>query len=96
MIEFTAADRELFRELLLPRAKRYHDFIKYKCPHLKIFYHTCGAVYTLLGDLIESGIQEEPTELDEPCLAEIAPPIVIVVPPLVGTHQRRHVPIAPP
>jgi uroporphyrinogen decarboxylase len=51
-----AVSRELFRELLLPRAKRYHDFIKYKCPHLKIFYHTCGAVYTLLPDLIESGI----------------------------------------
>jgi uroporphyrinogen decarboxylase len=47
---------ELLRELLLPRYKRYHEFIKLKAPHIKVFFHTCGAVYPLLPMLIESGI----------------------------------------
>ncbi len=47
---------EMFRELLLPRYKRYHEFIKIKAPHIKIFFHTCGAVYPLLPLLIEAGI----------------------------------------
>lgn len=47
---------ELFRELMVPRYQRYHSFIKLKAPHLKIFFHTCGSVYQLLPDLIESGI----------------------------------------
>ena len=47
---------EMFRELLLPRYKRYHEFIKIKAPHIKVFFHTCGAVYPLLPLLVESGI----------------------------------------
>lgn len=51
-----AIRREMFRELLLPRYQRYHSFIKLKAPHIKIFFHSCGSVYQLLPDLIESGI----------------------------------------
>lgn len=47
---------ELFRELMVPRYKRYFDFIKLKAPHIKVFFHSCGCVYPLLPDLIESGI----------------------------------------
>ena len=47
---------ELFRELVLPRYKRYHSFIKMKAPHIKIFFHSCGAVYELIPDLIEAGV----------------------------------------
>lgn len=47
---------ELFRELMVPRYQRYHGFIKLKAPHIKVFFHTCGSVYQLIPDLIESGI----------------------------------------
>jgi uroporphyrinogen decarboxylase len=47
---------ELFRELMVPRYKRYHEFIKLKAPHIKVFFHTCGAVYPLIPDLIEAGV----------------------------------------
>lgn len=52
-----AISPDMFRELLMPRMKRYHDFIKYKADHIKIFFHTCGAVYMLLPLLIEAGIE---------------------------------------
>lgn len=55
--QFAPAMRpELFRELLVPRYKRYHEFIKLKAPHIKVFFHSCGCVYPLLPDLIEAGI----------------------------------------
>ncbi|MHB8994278.1 MAG: uroporphyrinogen decarboxylase family protein [Armatimonadota bacterium] len=47
---------ELFRELMVPRYKRYFSAIKAKAPHIKVFFHSCGCVYPLLPDLIESGI----------------------------------------
>ena len=47
---------ELFRELMLPRYKRYHSFLKLKAPHIKIFFHSCGCIYELIPDLIEAGV----------------------------------------
>lgn len=47
---------ELFRELLVPRYKRYFEAIKRKAPHIRVFFHSCGCVYPLLPDLIEAGI----------------------------------------
>jgi Uroporphyrinogen-III decarboxylase len=47
---------ETFREILKPVHTKIHQFIKQKKPHLKIFFHCCGAMALLLPDLIESGI----------------------------------------
>jgi uroporphyrinogen decarboxylase len=47
---------ELFRELMVPRYKRYFEAIKRKAPHIKVFFHSCGCVYPLLPYLIEAGI----------------------------------------
>lgn len=55
--QFSPAMRpEMFRELMVPRYKRYHEFIKMKAPHIKVFFHSCGCVYPLIPDLIEAGI----------------------------------------
>jgi uroporphyrinogen decarboxylase len=55
--QFAPAMRpEMFRELMVPRYKRYHEFIKLKAPHIKVFFHSCGCVYPLLPDLIEAGV----------------------------------------
>jgi len=46
----------LYREMIKPRRKKLNDFIRSKAPQAKIFYHTCGSVYELIPDIIETGI----------------------------------------
>lgn len=48
---------ELYRKLIKPRHTRLFSFIKKQARvPVKIFYHSCGAVASLIPDLIESGI----------------------------------------
>jgi len=47
---------ELFREMIKPRRKKLNDFIRSRAPQVKILHHTCGSVYELIEDLIETGI----------------------------------------
>jgi uroporphyrinogen decarboxylase len=47
---------DIFRKIMKPFHKKIHDFIKSKKPHLKIFFHCCGAVAPLIPDLIDCGI----------------------------------------
>jgi uroporphyrinogen decarboxylase len=44
-----------YRTLIKPRHTRLFAFIKKLAP-VKIFFHTCGAIRPLIGDLIETGI----------------------------------------
>ena len=44
-----------YRELIQPRHQRLFSFIKGQAP-VKVFYHTCGAVRSLIPDLIDAGI----------------------------------------
>jgi uroporphyrinogen decarboxylase len=46
----------LYREMIKPRRKKLNDFIKSKAPQAKIFYHTCGSVFELIPDIIETGV----------------------------------------
>lgn len=46
---------ELYREYVKPRQKVLFDFIKKKAP-VYIFFHSDGAIYELIPDLIEVGI----------------------------------------
>ena len=46
---------ELYGRLIKPRQQRLMQFIKAKT-RAKILYHTCGAVYPLIGDFIEIGV----------------------------------------
>lgn len=45
-----------YREFIKPRHKALFDFIKSKAPHVKIFLHTDGAIFNLIPDLIEVGV----------------------------------------
>jgi len=48
---------ELYRELIKPRHTKLIEFIKkHAATDVKIFFHSCGAVATIVPDLIESGI----------------------------------------
>jgi uroporphyrinogen decarboxylase len=45
----------MFRDQVKPYLKRICDLIHKKAPHVKIFHHSCGAVKSLIRDLIEAG-----------------------------------------
>jgi uroporphyrinogen decarboxylase len=46
----------MYRELIKPFHKEYLQFIKSKVPHAKIFMHSCGAIFDLIPDLIDNGV----------------------------------------
>ncbi len=43
----------MFRKLIKPRFQAFHDHLKSIAPHVKIMYHTDGAVLPLIDDFIE-------------------------------------------
>jgi uroporphyrinogen decarboxylase len=45
----------IYRSLIKPRHQRLFSFIKDQAP-VKVFFHSCGAIRPLLGDLIDAGI----------------------------------------
>jgi len=47
---------ELFREMIKPRRRELNIFIKEMAPNVKILHHTCGSVYKIIEDLIDTGI----------------------------------------
>jgi len=47
---------QLFREMIKPRRKAINDFIKSKCPGVKILHHSCGAIEKIIDDLIDIGV----------------------------------------
>ncbi len=55
MLDRTLVSPALYRSLVKPRQKRVFDFIR-KRTAAKFLYHTDGAVYPFLNDLIEIGV----------------------------------------
>ena len=48
--------RDLYRQVYKPRHRRLTDLIRKKT-NAKIYFHTCGSVYDILPDIIESGME---------------------------------------
>jgi uroporphyrinogen decarboxylase len=46
---------EMYRRFIKPRERRIFDFIHSRTD-AKIFLHTCGSVYDIIGDLIDIGL----------------------------------------
>ncbi len=46
---------EMFRKFVKPRMKELYSYIKKKAP-VYIFFHSCGAIYDFIPDLIEVGV----------------------------------------
>jgi uroporphyrinogen decarboxylase len=47
---------EVWREIFKPRLRRLFSTIKGLAPHAPIFFHSCGAVRSIIPDLIEVGV----------------------------------------
>ena len=45
----------VYRELFVPYYKRVNDVVHELAPEMKIFLHSCGAIYDLLDDVIDAG-----------------------------------------
>ena len=47
---------KIYRQFIKPQHTRLFSTIKKIAPHVKIFFHSCGAVQHFIGDFIECGI----------------------------------------
>ena len=47
---------EFLREIYFPRYRKLFSFLKKRLPKAKIFFHSCGAVRSVIPDFIELGI----------------------------------------
>jgi uroporphyrinogen decarboxylase len=47
---------DIYRRFIKRRHAQIHGFIKKQAPAVKIWFHSCGAIRPLIGDLIETGI----------------------------------------
>ena len=52
----TILDPALLRQTVVPRYKILFSHIKKRLPHVRIFMHSCGAIYDLIPDLIDAGM----------------------------------------
>ena len=48
---------QMYREYVKPYHMRMFQYVRQNYPHIKVFFHTCGAVYDIIPDLIECGVQ---------------------------------------
>ncbi len=51
----TIASPEVFATLFKPYYKRMNDAIHELAPNVKTFLHSCGAIYAIIDDIVESG-----------------------------------------
>jgi len=47
---------DMYRRLFKPRYRAIFDMIRRHAPHVKIFFHSCGAIRDLIPELIEVGV----------------------------------------
>jgi uroporphyrinogen decarboxylase len=47
---------KMYRSLIKPRHKKIYGEIHKRAPHVKVLYHSCGAIEPLIGDLIDVGV----------------------------------------
>jgi uroporphyrinogen decarboxylase len=47
---------KMYRDLVKPRHKKIYGDIHKRAPHVKVLYHSCGAIEPMIDDLIEVGV----------------------------------------
>ena len=48
---------QMYRQFVKPFHMRMFQYVRQNYPHIKVFFHSCGAVYDLIPALIECGVQ---------------------------------------
>ena len=52
----TLIDPDQLRQIVIPRLKTIFTHVKKRLPGVKTFLHSCGAIYELIPDLIDAGL----------------------------------------
>ena len=47
----------MYREMIKPYQKKLYRYVRENYPHVKVFIHCCGAIFDLLPDLIDAGVE---------------------------------------
>lgn len=47
---------DTYRQMIKPYHRQLYQYVKKRYPNIKVLLHSCGAIYPLLGDLIEAGV----------------------------------------
>ncbi|MDR3552079.1 MAG: uroporphyrinogen decarboxylase family protein [Clostridia bacterium] len=47
----------MYREMIKPFHKRMYGYVREHYPNIKVLLHSCGAIYDLIPDFIEAGVQ---------------------------------------
>lgn len=55
--ENTQISVDTYREMIKPYHARQYQYVQNHHPEVKVFLHSCGAISTLIPDLIEAGVQ---------------------------------------
>ncbi len=51
----TMISRDLYKQLIYPRQKKLFQYV-HDHSNAKVFLHSCGAIYDIIGDLIDAGV----------------------------------------
>jgi len=49
--------KQMYREFVKPFHKKMFGYVRDNYPDIKVFFHSCGAVFDIIPDLLECGIQ---------------------------------------
>lgn len=47
----------IYREMIKPYHAKIYQFVQQNFPHVKVLLHSCGAIFDLIPDLLEVGVQ---------------------------------------
>jgi uroporphyrinogen decarboxylase len=48
---------QMYREVVKPYHKKMFGYVRDKYPKTKVFFHSCGAIFDIIPDLIDCGVQ---------------------------------------
>ena len=46
-----------YREMIKPYQQRQYQYVRQQYPEVKVFLHSCGAIFPLIPDLIDAGVE---------------------------------------
>lgn len=49
--------RQMYRDMIKPYHRRQFEYVRNNYPNVKVFLHSCGAIYDLIPDLIDAGVE---------------------------------------
>jgi uroporphyrinogen decarboxylase len=53
----TQISKNMYKEMIKPYQKKQYEFVRYNYPNVKVFLHSCGAIFDFIPDLIDAGVE---------------------------------------